>query len=65
MADTESILGSHNRLCQTVLSALVSMEDPSQLLALKCEVEGMLQLLNEVRHPIRTIRIRGIDSPWD
>ena len=36
------------RLCQTVLSALVSMEDPSQLLALKSEVEGMLQLLNKV-----------------
>ena len=66
MADTQTILDAHNRLCLTVSSALGSVGDLSQLLTLKSEVEGMRQSLNEVCHSILIIFCTsGINCSWD
>ena len=54
MADAQSILDSHNRLCVVVSSALGSTQDQS--LALGSEIEGVLQLANEVRQLILIVQ---------
>ena len=65
MADGQQVLDSHNRLCLAVSSALGSIRDPSQLLALKSEVEGMLQLLDEVCCCVFIVCIGGINYSWN
>ena len=65
MADTQSILNSHNQLCLTVSSALGSTEDPLQLLVLKREVEGVLRLVNEVRNSVLKTCIGGTNDLGD
>ena len=60
MADTQSILNSHNQLCLAVSSALGSMQGLLQLLALKSEVEEMSQQLNEVCCCVLILHVGGL-----
>ena len=67
LADAQTIpdTSTHNRLVYlTISSALGLVGDPSQLLGLKTEVEGMLRLLSEAPHSILTNRISSTNGSW-